>query len=374
MSIVLEMTKALNLSEIETPSIIVDSSILQQNIKKLTHYAQTQKLELRHHVKNHKSLTLAKIQLSSGSNRIAVAKAGEAEIMSQLNPEDLLISYPMIGAARFPILTKLAQRIRLTIACDHPLQIKLLEEAATHANCSFEVLPILDLGLKRCGVSTATQLVDLIRIINASSKLKYRGIQLYLGNLYGDAARDLTNYQSIAENWDKIYCSLVKYNLTPELVSLGSSTTIGYAHNIPWINELRVGTYLLNDWAMVLLKHVSESDCALTVHSTIVSNNFDGQIIIDAGAKMLSAKSVQINDRIEFGYLPDFPEAHITKLNEEHGWIDISACKAKPKLGEQIRIIPINASLCMSNNDYFYLQNEAGDLSKELIEARGKFC
>ena len=59
-------------------------------------------LRLRPHTKTHKSILLARQQLALGAAGLTVAKTGEAEVMLGAEPRDLLVAFPVIGAAEAP--------------------------------------------------------------------------------------------------------------------------------------------------------------------------------------------------------------------------------------------------------------------------------
>lgn len=65
------------------------------------------------------------------------------------------------------------------------------------------------------------------------------------------------------------------------------------------------------------------------------------------------------------------PKARIFRLHEEHGWVDVSGCVPRPKVGERLSIVPVNVSLCINLYDHFHLFTRDGILQKEQVDARG---
>ena len=95
------------------------------------------------------------------------------------------------------------------------------------------------------------------------------------------------------------------------------------------MTEIRPGTYLFYDWNCGAPGQVSVDDCAARLICTVVSDAVPGKVVIDAGSKTLT------NDRLGsdpenggHGHLPDYPEAKIIRLSEEHGEVDISQLPA----------------------------------------------
>src|SRR5262245_58583948 len=108
----------MRVSEIDTPALVVDLDIMERNLAKVADYAHGHGLRLRPHTKTHKSIGIGKRQLALGAAGLTVAKVSEAEVMVGAAPEDLLIAYPIIGAAKLGRLTDLARQTRVTVAVD----------------------------------------------------------------------------------------------------------------------------------------------------------------------------------------------------------------------------------------------------------------
>jgi D-serine deaminase-like pyridoxal phosphate-dependent protein len=132
-----------------------------------------------------------------------------------------------------------------------------------------------------------------------------------------------------------------------------------------------VGTAILNDYFVLKFGHCTLDDCAARVVATVVSDTVPGQVIIDAGSKALSAKQLLRHETLEMGYIVEFPDARITRLHEEHGWVDVSRCDHQPRVGQRMSIVPVNVSLCINLYNHFYLITRNGKLKKERVDARG---
>ena len=91
----------MNLSELETPALLVDIDVMENNLRRLGDYCADHGLKLRPHTKTHKVPELAQMQIRSGATGITVAKVGEAEVMAAAGLDDLLIVYPLFGAAKW---------------------------------------------------------------------------------------------------------------------------------------------------------------------------------------------------------------------------------------------------------------------------------
>ena len=194
---------------------------------------------------------------------------------------------------------------------------------------------------------------------------------MYLGHLYGDAARHPQSFERINRLWEPVFEALCTAGLEPETVSSGSTPSIENTHLIRHVTEIRVGTAVLNDYFVLKFGHCARKDCAARVVTTVISDVVPGRAIIDAGSKALSAKQLLRHENLEMGFIVEYPDAGIIRLHEEHGWVDVSRCNPAPRIGQRLSIIPVNVSLCVNLYDHFHLITPSGTLKKERVHARG---
>ena len=95
--------------------------------------------------------------------------------------------------------------------------------------------------------------------------------------------------------------------------------------------------------------------CAFSVITTIVSRPTAERGILDGGSKTLSSD----HSGKGFGLVVEYPEANIYKLNEEHGYVDLSACARKPEIGERLTVIPNHC--CVVSNLFNQIVGVRGD-------------
>ena len=65
--------------DLDTPSLIVDLDVMEDNLARMQHYCDSHGIGLRPHIKTHKIPELAQKQLELGAVGIACQKLGEAE-------------------------------------------------------------------------------------------------------------------------------------------------------------------------------------------------------------------------------------------------------------------------------------------------------
>src|SRR5205814_9455191 len=136
--------------------------------------------------------------------------------------------------------------------------------------------------------------------------------------------------------------------LEARIVSGGSTPTAYQSHHIKALTEIRPGTYIYNDMSTVSCGCCELADCAARLVCTVVSTAVPGKFVIDAGSKSLTQdRRSKDPETAGFGHIVEFPQARITRLTEEHGEVDASACDHRPKLGQRLHVTPNHLCPCV---------------------------
>src|SRR5699024_6479080 len=101
--------------------------------------------------------------------------------------------------------------------------------------------------------------------------------------------------------------------------SVGSTQTFQFYDKMEGITEIRPGKATFLDMVQVGLEAAAQTQCALTVITSVVSVKQD-RIVIDVGSKTLAMdKGAHGNDSIQgHGLILEHPELVIGSLSEEH--------------------------------------------------------
>ena len=362
----------MNVSEIETPALVVDLDILERNLSRVASYAREHRLRLRPHTKTHKSIRLARRQLESGAGGLTVAKVSEAEVMLGAEPENVLVAYPIVGRAKLERLMAVARRTRVTVALDSMFTALELSAAARASGVQGGVLAEVDVGLGRVGVSPGEPLLELARGIRGLSNLSLEGIAFYPGHVKSWDPASQAAFAGVAELLGRILSDFRRAGIEVRTVSGGSTPTLFHSHEMPGLTEIRPGTYIFNDVNTVHSGGCAWEDCAATVLATVVSTARPGQMIVDGGSKTFSSDRLANPADATFGRLTDAPSARFHKMNEEHGFIDITQVQRQFAIGDRVRIVPNH--ICVAVNLHEQVYGLRGDAVEEIwkVDARGK--
>ena len=90
----------MRLADVDTPALVVDLDAVERNVDRMQARCDALGLALRPHIKTHKLPALAHLQLARGAVGVTCQKLGEAEVMAASGVRDILVSYPILGAAK----------------------------------------------------------------------------------------------------------------------------------------------------------------------------------------------------------------------------------------------------------------------------------
>lgn len=352
-------------TSVPTPAALVDRCVLQANIKHMAAAAETAGVQLRPHIKTHKTPEIARMQLRAGACGITCAKVSEAEVMAAHGIDNILIAYPTVGAEQLRRAARLAKSIRLVMACDSSYGADQLQSAAEAAGVRFDVYLIINSGADRDGVKGDAAL-DLAARVDTKARLRLVGIMTHEGHVYQQSSRESVSrlYHQAADSMVALADRLRTAGHGVEVVSMGSTPScwLGEAHR--GITEWRPGTYVFNDLQEASL--VTElADCALTVLATVVSHPAQERYILDSGSKSLTATQHAIH---QFGLVKGHPEAKIVSLSEEHGTVLYTE---RLGLGDVVEVIPVHACPTVNLFSHMYVVEAGEVVGQWSVAARG---
>jgi D-serine deaminase-like pyridoxal phosphate-dependent protein len=356
-------------TDLATPSIVVDLDIVARNIERLAAGARDRGVALRPHVKTHKSVALARMQLEAGAAGITVGTVGEAEVMAAGGIDDIFIAYPIWAVgARAERIAELHRTVTLSVGIDSVEGAERLARAVEGTGRTLTVLVEIDSGGRRTGLADPADVVQLARAAR-SAGLRVAGVFTHGGHSYRDpdaripAAADEVAVLGAAAD------ALRSDGFAVERISAGSTPT-GLLAADGQVNEIRPGTYLLGDRQQLVLGAIPPDGLALVVAATVVSNAVRGQVVVDAGAKTLTKDRASFLEG--FGLLPAYPDAVIERLSDYHGAVAVPAGTAAPALGEIVAIVPNHVCPVVDLFDTFVATRAGAVVGQWPVDARGR--
>jgi D-serine deaminase-like pyridoxal phosphate-dependent protein len=362
----------LHITELETPAVVVDLDILNNNLRRMSAYAREHGLKLRPHTKTHKIPAIARMQFDSGCHGITVAKSGEAAVMAAGGIDNILVAYPLFGHEKLARLAELARGKSIMMAIDSAITARAISQAAHQAGSNIRILVELDVGMRRCGVSSPQEAAALAAEIKQLPGVSFAGINFYPGHIWNQPENQAEALKTVSNRIGAVLDHLSSMGFECEIVSGGSTPTAYHSHLIPYLNEMRPGTYVFNDRNTLGVGACSLSDCALRVIVTVVSTAVPGRAIIDGGSKTFTSDRLISGDGKGFGYIVDDPSTSLESMSEEHGHLDISNAGRSFKIGDKLSIIPNHVCACVNMHDRLWYHRNGIVEGSWQVEARGK--
>ncbi|TVR66802.1 MAG: D-TA family PLP-dependent enzyme [Gemmatimonadales bacterium] len=357
-------------TQAETPFAVVDPGRAAANAQNTADGLAAHGLAWRPHVKTHKSRAMTRIQLAAGAQGLTVATLREAEVMADLS-HDLLLAHPPVPGRVDPRrFAALLAGGNITVAVDSTLAVNTLRAAAREAGVVVQGAVEVDVGMGRAGVPDPEAAVRLARELAQGDGTSFRGILFYPGHIRG-GGEPAAAVSAVSDRVDGFIEALTAAGLPPRMVSGGSTPTLPFSHLVTGCTEVRAGTCIFHDRDSVSLGVGRDEDLAYHIVSTVVSDAVPGQVVVDAGSKALAKEGFR-GGAPGFGRLLDRPEVLVDRLSEEHGILDLSATDWRPRVGEQVRIVPNHVCVSVNLQDRLLVPDGADGFRIMALEARGR--
>jgi D-serine deaminase-like pyridoxal phosphate-dependent protein len=299
---------------------------------------------------------------------ITVGTLGEAEVMAEAGIDDIFIAYPIWATGeKVARIRSLNDRVRLAVGVESPEAARLLGAAVRGSAVALEVLIEIDSGERRTGIARPDAAVVIARAARESG-LVLRGLFTHGGHGYrsptaaeGAARDEVTCLREAAE-------ALVAAGFEVAELSAGSTPTATRSA-IDGVTEERPGTYIFGDRQQVALASIGPADVGLVVAATVVSDAVDGQVVIDAGTKVLGRERSLLLDGI--AAVPGLHGAVIDRAYDYHGVVELSGHLARPPLGTVLAIVPNHVCPVVNLTDQFVVIRGGSVVDRWPVDARG---
>ncbi len=347
-------------SDLDTPAVTILLDRMEANIARAQATIDKRGIGNRPHIKTHKIPAIGKMQMEAGAIGITCQKLGEVEVFTDAGvTDDILLSFNIVGEKKTDRLMELSQRVkRLAVVADNETVVRGLSEAGVRHGRDVPLLIECDIGFGRNGVQTPEAARELARFAMNLPRIRFEGLMTY-PNKAPATGEFMTRALALFE----------AEGIPVPVVSGGGSPALRTLGDFPMMTEHRAGTYVYNDVMMVSAGAATWDDCAMHVRVTVVSRPTEDRAIIDAGSKVLTREQYFVKD---FGRVVEYPDAVVANLSEEHGMIDLSRSKTKPKVGEVLNIIPNHCCVVSNMVDEVYGLRDGEVEVVWPVAARGK--
>jgi D-serine deaminase-like pyridoxal phosphate-dependent protein len=326
------------LSEVDTPSLILDLDAFESNLDRMDASLAGKKIRIRPHAKSHKCPEIAKRQIARGAVGVCCQKVSEAEAMVDGGVPDVLVANEVVGAMKLQRLAALAKRARVAACADDAGNVAQLDAAARAAGVRLDVLVEVNVGANRCGVEPGAPAAALATMIAASKNLRFAGLQAYQGG-----AQHLRKVEERRAAIEKACARvkqttdlLAKAGIACDKVTGAGTGTYLFEATSGIYHELQAGSYIFmdvdygkNEWTESGIPRFEHS---LFVWTTVMSRPVPERAVVDAGLKASSVDSGMPR-------VVDVAGAEYTNASDEHGVLKLDG-RARLAVGDKLKLIP----------------------------------
>ncbi len=350
------------LESLSTPALLLDLDKLEHNLDRMTDYIKDRDCDLRPHIKGHKNVTIAQMQIERGAIGVTCAKTTEAEVMINGGIKNILIANQVVDENKIELLAEMANQANIMVAVDNLKNCHDLAKIAQKHGTTLGILVEIDVGLGRCGVKNYQDGVELVKEIMQYNHLDFKGIMAYEGPFRGQRTEEKAPaVRDSLAGAIKLKELINQEGIDVDIVSCGSTGTWNITGEYPGITEIQAGTYPLMETAY--LNDGIPFQPALFVLASVISKSND-KLVLDAGLKAMT-------DDQGIPELADFT-APIISINEEHSAVKLTEETDKLQIGDRVRIIPAHSCTTVNLYDHYCCVRENIVTTTWKVHARGK--
>jgi D-serine deaminase-like pyridoxal phosphate-dependent protein len=321
-------------------------------------FARRSGVALRAHAKTHKSAIIGLKQVALGASGVCCQKISEAEAMVAGGITDILVSNQIVGRQKLDRLARLAGRARIGVCVDDAENVAHLGEAAARHNVSIEVLVEINVGANRCGVTPGAPAVELARLVARSPGLRFAGLQAYHGP--AQHLREHEQRRAAIDNAIRLCRQtrdlLLESGMACPVISGAGTGTYAFEAASGVYNELQAGTYAFMDADYARLRcddgrPFTEFEHSLFVWTTVMSRATAEIAVVDAGLKAIGVDA-------GLPVVVDLEGAEYVRASDEHGTLNVRACRRSLRLGDKLKLIPGNCDPTVNLHDWFVVTRD----------------
>jgi D-serine deaminase-like pyridoxal phosphate-dependent protein len=337
-----------------TPSMIVDLDLFQRNVKQMADQAKSTGVQLRPHVKVHKSVDVARRQVAQGAIGLTCATIAEAELFSGAGIKNVLWTKQPASVNNIQRAVALSKKDpTFMFVVDDPQVLDWVEQAAAARNARLRIAVSVYAGMDRQGIENGAPAVDLAQRVTASKRAQFEGFMAYSGAASHTktwAARKKRSYDDLAGVRETM--ALARHaGLRVNIVSGGSTGTYNMDHE-HGLTELEAGSYVFMDTGYLAVggkdddKVYNDFKGALTVLATVDSKRHPSLVTTDYGNKAINRPTDQVKG---------MPWLQVGTQGAEYGSLRWTDADKDVKLGDRVEIYCTNLDMSTNAFDRYYV-------------------
>lgn len=354
-----------NISEINSPSLVIYLDRVKENIKTLLSMIDDVS-RLRPHVKTHKSPDITKMQLDAGITKFKSATIAESEMLGQCQAPDVLLAYQPAGPNidRFIKLMKTYPNTRFSCLVDNEGSAQKIAEKGIQQNVSIPLFIDLNVGMNRTGISPGALTIDLIQKIESMKGVRTVGLHAYDGHMH---IKDMIERK---RQCDESFQPVEQMNKKLKELGLNLTIVAGGSPSFP-IHALRKdiecspGTFVYWDKGYTDMCPEQDFLPAALLISRVISHPGENRYCLDLGYKSIASEN-PLDRRVHFINAPDLK---FYGHSEEHLMVESPEGRSM-KVGDVLYGMPIHICPTVALHENVLVAETGKITGKWLVSSR----
>jgi D-serine deaminase-like pyridoxal phosphate-dependent protein len=337
-----------------TPAMVVDLDLFQANIRHMADTAKANGINVRPHVKVHKSVDVAKHQMAHGAIGLTCATVAEAELFSGAGIQGVLWTKQPASVNNIQRAVLLSKKDpTFMFVADDPQVVDWADEAAAAHDAKLRIAVSVYAGMARQGIDGGQPALALAQKIDSSKRLKFEGFMAYSG-----AAAHTKGFENRRKHSMEVLADVresrdlaKKAGLAVNILTGGSTGTYNIDHETG-LTELEAGSYVFMDTEYFIVggkdgddKMYNDFKAAMTVLTTVDGKTRPNIVTTDYGAKALAKASDHVVGK----------PWTVGVQGAEYGALRWKDGEQEPKLGDRIEIYCTNLDQSTNAFDRYYV-------------------
>ncbi|XP_064183616.1 D-serine dehydratase isoform X2 [Anguilla rostrata] len=354
-----------SIQDLLTPALTVDLLKVKRNAQVMLERFQKLGVQLRPHMKTHKTLECADIMTAGTRRCIVVSTLAEASFYADHGYDDILYAYPL-PFDKVERCAELSERLTLFhVLVDNSAALEELKKRPLKRGKLWHVWLKLDCANGRAGVPhSEPAALQLAQAISESPGVELTGIYTHCGNTYSCSgeeeiravAQDTTTFtlqfmEKLQANG--IHCSKSSIGSTPSCSQP--------VPDMAMLSEVHPGNYVFYDVQQLMIGSCKLEDVAVRVITRVVGHYpHRNQMLVDCGWAGLSLDS---GGRLPTGYavIEGHPDLKLLSMTQEHGRVEPISGKLdyeKFPLGSLLSLIPYHACATAVMHPVYFVHSD----------------
>lgn len=364
-----------DICDLDTPAALLDKGRLEANIARAKAQCERLGVVWRPHLKTHKSLAVARMQIASPTGPATVSTLKEAEYFAAAGITDLIYAVGIVPS-KLPRVHALNSRgADVKVILDSVEAARAVSDWCRAHAARLRVLIEIDCDGHRSGLTPDDPaILETARALESGAELV--GVLTHAGGSYGlseASDRERTAQNEVAAVV-RTAQQLREAGFDIRIVSIGSTPTLMACRDATGVTEIRSGVGSVGDLFMANLGVCRLDDIALSVLVSVIGRqSTKGWLITDGGWMAMSRDRGTAKQKTDWGYgaVCDeegrlLPEYWVRDANQEHGIIarrDGGAIDPTEfPLGRKLRILPNHACPTGAAFDRYALVDAQGSV------------